>query len=82
MGAQRADVRNLVFGEGFRLIAGVVLAMVVSRVLKSFVFEVHPSDPATLLVVGALFVGVGLLACWAPVRRAAKVDPLAAMRYE
>ena len=87
MGAQLADIRKLIFGEGFRLIAGgviagIILAMVLSRALKSFLFEVQPSDPATLIVVGALFVGVGLLACWAPVRRAAKVDPLEALRYE
>jgi putative ABC transport system permease protein len=87
VGAQQSDIRKLIFGEGFRLIAGGVLvgaalAMVLSRVLKSFLFEVQPSDPATLIVVGALFVGVGLLACWMPVRRAAKVDPLEALRYE
>jgi putative ABC transport system permease protein len=87
MGAQQTDIRNLIFGEGFRLIAGgviagVALAIVLSRVLKSFLFEVQPSDPATLITVGALFVGVGLLACWAPVRRAAKVHPLEALRYE
>ena len=44
--------------------------------------EVQPSDPATLLVVGALFVGVALLAGRAPVRRAAKVNPLEALCYE
>ena len=87
VGAQQGDIRKLIFGEGFRLIAGGVLvgaalAMVLSRALKSFLFEVQPSDPATLIVVGALFVGVGLLACWMPVRRAAKVDPLEALRYE
>ena len=87
MGAQQTDIRNLIFGEGFRLIAGgviagIFLAIALSRVLKSFLFEVQPSDPATLIAVGALFVGVGLLACWAPVRRAAKVDPLEALRYE
>jgi putative ABC transport system permease protein len=87
VGAQQSDIRKLIFGEGFRLIAvgvlvGAALAMVLSRVLKSFLFEVQPSDPATLIVAGALFVGVGLLACWMPVRRAAKVDPLEALRYE
>jgi len=87
VGAEQKDIRNLIFGEGFRLIAsgvlaGVALAIVLSRVLGTFLFEVHPSDPATLLVVGALFVGVALLACWVPVRRAAKVDPLEALRYE
>jgi putative ABC transport system permease protein len=87
VGAQKADIRKLIFGEGFRLIAGgvaagVILAIVLSRVLKSFLFEVQPSDPATLIAVGTLFAGVGLLACWAPVQRAAKVDPLEALRYE
>jgi putative ABC transport system permease protein len=87
VGAQQRDIRRLIFGEGFRLIAGGVLmgtalAIVLSRVLRSFLFEVQPNDPATLIVVGTLFVGVGLLACWMPVRRAAKVDPLEALRYE
>jgi putative ABC transport system permease protein len=87
LGAQRKDIRKLIFGEGFRLIAGgvlggIALAMVLSRVLRSFLFEVQPGDPATLIVVGALFLGVGLLACWMPVRQAGKVDPLEALRYE
>lgn len=87
VGAERKDIRRLVFGEGFRLIAsgvlaGLVVAMVLSRVLRAFLFEVQPSDPATLVVVGTLFVGVALLACWVPVRRAEKVDPLEALRYE
>jgi putative ABC transport system permease protein len=87
VGAQQKHIRKLIFGEGFRLIAGgvlvgVALAIVLSRVLRSFLFEVQPNDPATLIVVGVLFVGVGLLACWVPVRRAGKVDPLEALRYE
>jgi len=60
----------------------VALAIVLSRVLRTFLFEVQPNDRTTLLVVGALFVGVAMLACWVPVRRAAKVDPLEALRYE
>jgi len=87
VGAEPKDIRKLIFGEGFRLIAagvlaGVALAMILSRVLRSFLFEVQPSDPATLVVVGLLFVGVALLACWVPVRRAEKVDPVEALRYE
>jgi len=87
VGAQQSDIRRLIFGEGFRLIAGGVvagaaLAIVLSRVLRSFLFEVQPSDPATFIIAGALFVAVGLLACWLPVRRAATVDPLEALRYD
>ena len=87
VGAEQKDIRNLIFGDGFRLIAsgvlaGVALAIILSRVLRTFLFDVQPSDPTTLIVVGTLFVGVALLACWVPVRRAAKVDPLEALRYE
>ncbi|HKV23356.1 MAG TPA: ABC transporter permease [Candidatus Acidoferrum sp.] len=87
VGAEQKDIRNLIFGEGFRLIAigvaaGLALAMGVSRVLRGFLFGVKPNDPLTLLLAGALFLGVALLACWQPVRRAAKVDPLEALRYE
>jgi putative ABC transport system permease protein len=87
VGAERRDIRNLVFAEGFRLIAGGVIigllaAVLLSRVLKSFLFEVEPTDPATLIVVGLLFTGVALLACWEPTRRAANVDPIEALRYE
>src|SRR6266478_6250698 len=87
VGAGQRDIRNLVFAEGFRLIAGGVIsgiaaALVLSRVLRSFLFEVETTDPATLIGVGSLFVSVALLACWAPTRRAAKVDPLEALRYE
>jgi putative ABC transport system permease protein len=87
MGAGRSDILRLVFGEGLRLIAGGVTvglaaAIVLSRVLRSFLFEVEPTDPITLIAVGLLFVGVAMLACWAPARRAAKVDPLLALRSE
>jgi len=87
VGAEQKDIRNLIFGEGFRLIAsgvlaGIALAIVLSSVLRTFLFDVQSSDPTTLVVVGTLFVGVALLACWVPVRRAAKVDPLEALRYE
>jgi putative ABC transport system permease protein len=87
VGARQQDIRNLIFGEGFRLIAGgvisgIVAAVVLSRVLRSFLFEVEPTDPVTLIGVGLLFAAVALAACWAPTRRAAKVDPLEALRYE
>jgi putative ABC transport system permease protein len=87
VGAAPNDIRNLIFGEGLRLIAtgvlsGIALAILLSRVLQSFLFGVQSNDPATLVAVALLFVGVALLACWVPVRRAVKVDPLEALRYE
>jgi putative ABC transport system permease protein len=87
VGAQQRDIRSLIFAEGFRLIAGGVIsgiaaALILSRVLRSFLFEVEPTDPVTLLSVGLLFAGVALSACWVPTRRAGKVDPLEALRYE
>lgn len=87
VGAQRRNIRTLVFAEGFRLIAGgliagVAAAFFLAHILKSFLFGVEPADPATLIVVGVLFVAVALLACWVPSRRAVRVDPAEALRYE
>jgi putative ABC transport system permease protein len=87
MGAGRRDILKLVLGEGLRLIAlgvaaGLAASIVLSRVLRSFLFEVEPTDPVTLIAVGLLFVGVALLACSVPARRASKVDPLEALRYD
>lgn len=87
VGASKGDIRTLVFREGVGLIAGGVIsgmaaAFVLARVLRSFLFEVDPADPVTLLAVGVLFAGVALLACWEPTRRAAKIDPMEALRYD
>lgn len=62
--------------------AGIVVALVVSRVLQSFLFEVEPTDPVTLATSGLLFALVTLVACWVPTRRAAAVDLLDALRCE
>jgi putative ABC transport system permease protein len=87
VGADRRHIRNLVFAEGFRLIAGGVIlgtaaALLLSRVLRSFLFGVGVTDPLTFLGVGLLFAAVALLACWVPVRRASTVDPIEALRYD
>jgi putative ABC transport system permease protein len=87
VGAEQRHIHRLILGEGFRLIAGgvitgVAIALLLSRVLKSFLFGVAPTDLLTLLGVGAAFVAVAMLACWVPTRRAGKVDPLEALRYE
>ena len=87
IGAHRNDIRNLVVGEGFRLVAGgivvgVVGALAVARVLQAFLYEVEPTDPIAIGAAALVFVGVTLVACWAPSRRAAAVDPLEALRCE
>jgi putative ABC transport system permease protein len=87
VGAQQRAIRNLVFADAFRLIAGgvaagIVAAVVLSRALTSFLFEVEATDAPTLVGVGLLFASVALLACWMPTRRAARIDPLEALRSE
>jgi len=87
VGAQRRDILDLVLGAGFQLIAvgmilGVVVALSLARVLRTFLFGVEPSDPATLIGVTLMFTTVALLACWLPARRATKIDPMEALRYE
>jgi len=87
VGAQRHDIRNMIMGDGFRLIGsgvvvGLLAAIVFSRVLRTFLFGVEPTDAFTLIGVGITFAAVAMLACWAPARRATKVDPAEALRYE
>jgi putative ABC transport system permease protein len=87
IGAQGHDIRRLVFTDAFRLIAGgvvagVIAAVLLSRVLATFLFGVESTDPTTLISVGLLFAVVALLACWVPTQRAAQIDPLEALRSE
>jgi putative ABC transport system permease protein len=87
LGAQRRDVLRLVLGRGLGLAgAGIALglagALAVTRVISSLLFGVGARDPVTFAAVAALLAFVALLACLAPARRATKVDPMVALRYE
>ena len=85
LGAQRRDVLGLVIGQGMRLaIIGVAIGLLgsfaLTRVLQNLLYEVKPSDPLTFAAVTLLLCVVVLLACWLPARRAARVDPMEALR--
>jgi putative ABC transport system permease protein len=87
MGAQRGDVLRLVIGEGMRLtsigiVAGILGALWLTRWLSSLLFEIRPSDPATFSAVSLLLLTVALTACWIPARRAARIDPILALREQ
>ncbi len=87
LGAQRSNVLRLILSQGLRLaVAGVALgllgAIAFTRLLKGLLFGISATDPWTFAVIAMLLVGVALLACWLPARRATKVDPLEALRYE
>jgi putative ABC transport system permease protein len=87
LGAQPGDMLRLVLREGMSLVGvGVVLggggALALGRFIAGFLFEVQPSDPAMLATVAVVLAGVALLACWIPARRAARLDPLVALRCE
>jgi putative ABC transport system permease protein len=87
LGAARTDVLKLVLAQGFRfaffgVLGGLVGALLLTRVLASLLFGVTPTDPATFALVTALLALVGFLACYIPARRATRVDPMVALRYE
>ena len=87
IGATRGQIVNLILGQGMRktalgLVAGLAGAAFLTRFLRKLLFEITPGDPAAYLAVTALLLLVGLLASWLPARRAAKVDPVIALRSE
>jgi putative ABC transport system permease protein len=87
IGAQRRDVFRMVMGQGMLLAVigvafGLVGAFALTRLMTTMLFGVEPNDPATFVTIALLLIGVALVACYIPGRRATKVDPLVALRYE
>ena len=87
LGAQKRDVLRLVVGKGMALAVtgaaiGLVASLALTRLMRSLLFEVTPTDWFTFVIVSVVLLTVALLACYMPARRATKVDPLVALRYE
>jgi putative ABC transport system permease protein len=90
LGAGKRDVLRMVIRHGLQLALigiaiGAAAALILARVLSSFsrlLYGVRASDPWTFLAVSSVLIGATLLACYVPARRAAKVDPMVALRYE
>jgi ABC-type antimicrobial peptide transport system permease subunit len=87
LGAQATDVRRMVMMSGLRWLAvgigiGVPASIALAKILQNRIWGIKSADPLTLAVVAVLLTAVGLAACYIPARRATKVDPMVALRYE
>ena len=87
LGAKRIDILRLVLGHGMKMtIAGIGIGLMaafgLTRLIKTMLFGVSPADPVTFIAISGLLALVAFLACYIPARRATKVDPLVALRYE
>ena len=87
VGAQPGDVLRLVVGQGLRLgfvgvLIGVAGALAISRIIAGMLYDTGTGDPITYLAVSVIFLGIAIVASYLPARRAARLDPMAALRWE
>jgi len=87
LGAQSGDVLRLIVGHGLGLsligiAIGLIASLLLTRLMKGLLFGISATDPVTFVAISLLLTSIGLLASWIPARRATKVDPLVALRYE
>jgi ABC-type antimicrobial peptide transport system permease subunit len=87
LGAERSDILRLILREGAHLaitgvLIGVAVSLAVTRLMSSLLFGISSTDPLTFVAVAALLTAVALLASYIPARRAMRVDPLVALKYE
>jgi putative ABC transport system permease protein len=87
LGAQRSDILRMILGECAQLALlgvgiGIVAALGLTRLMSSMLYGVGASDPLTFVAVAGILILVAFAACWLPARRAMRVDPMVALRYE
>jgi ABC-type antimicrobial peptide transport system permease subunit len=87
LGAQRHNVFGMILREGVQLVGlgiviGIAVALGVTQIMAGFLYGVRPQDPLTFLAVALVLMAVALIACYVPARRATRVDPMMALRYE
>ncbi len=87
LGAQRGNVLRMVLQQGLvlvsiGLVAGLGISIAVTRFMRDLLFQIGAMDPVTFIGVSLILITVAMIACYVPARRATKVDPLIALRYE
>src|SRR5260370_34840081 len=87
LGAERGKIRRLVIAHGLKLaltgmVLGILCGLALARFMRNLLFGTSATDPLTLAMVGGVLMLVAVAACWIPARRATRVDPMIALRYE